>query len=138
MGDLTLECFKILAKHFKTKNEPTLFQLGRKSNIQDDPFDTYVFNVLKNGLEKKGIKCIPPRGPLISPDLVLINPRMFSRKWSEDTKCLTDLNTIVAIEIKKVERTSDGKIARATGIDFNTTPPCGTVRIYVQTYDRKD
>jgi len=53
-------------------------------------------------------------------------------------KLLTDLDTIVAIEIKKVERTSKGRIARATGIDFNTTPPCGIVRIYLHTGDHRE
>ena len=34
------------------------------------------------------------------------------------------------MEVKKLERTQTGKIARTTGLDYNTTPPCGTVRIY--------
>lgn len=30
---------------------------------------------------------------------------------------------VVGIEVKKLERTRSGKVARATGLDFNTTPP---------------
>jgi hypothetical protein len=43
---------------------------------------------------------------------------------------IDDTTRIVAIEVKKLERTSTGRIARAGGLDYNTTPPCGTVRIY--------
>ena len=35
-----------------------------------------------------------------------------------------------ATEVKKLQRSSSGGIARPSGLDFNTTPPCGTVRIY--------
>jgi hypothetical protein len=41
-----------------------------------------------------------------------------------------DLTRIVAIEVKKLQRGANGKIARSTGLDYNTTPPCGTIRIY--------
>jgi hypothetical protein len=39
-------------------------------------------------------------------------------------------NRMIAIEVKKLERTKSGKIARASGLDYNTTPPCGMVRVY--------
>lgn len=32
--------------------------------------------------------------------------------------------------MKKLERTRSGAIARPSGMDYNTTPPCGTVRVY--------
>jgi hypothetical protein len=32
--------------------------------------------------------------------------------------------------VKKLERPTGGTIARASGLDYNTTPPCGTLRIY--------
>jgi hypothetical protein len=41
-----------------------------------------------------------------------------------------DLRRIMAVEVKKLERTSSGGVARASGMDYNTTPPCGKVRIY--------
>jgi hypothetical protein len=41
-----------------------------------------------------------------------------------------DTTRIAAIEVKKLERTKTGRIARSKGLDYNTTPPCGTIRIY--------
>ena len=41
-----------------------------------------------------------------------------------------DLTRILGVEVKKLERTPGGPIARASGLDYNTTPPCGTVRVY--------
>jgi hypothetical protein len=43
---------------------------------------------------------------------------------------LQDLSRIVGLEVKKLERTSGGSVARASGMDYNTTPPCGIIRIY--------
>jgi hypothetical protein len=34
------------------------------------------------------------------------------------------------LEVKKLERAEGGTVARASGMDYNTTPPCGTVRVY--------
>ncbi len=45
--------------------------------------------------------------------------------WMRD-----DLTRIVGIEIKKLERTKSGSVARRSGLDYNTTPPCGTIRVY--------
>jgi hypothetical protein len=42
----------------------------------------------------------------------------------------SDLSRIVGIEVKKLERAPSGQIAPSTGMDYNTTPPCGTVRVY--------
>jgi hypothetical protein len=42
----------------------------------------------------------------------------------------SNLTHIVAIEVKKLERTQSGTITRPSGMDYNTTPPCGTVRVY--------
>ena len=36
----------------------------------------------------------------------------------------------MGIEVKKIERTAQGGVARASGLDFNTTPPCGRIRVY--------
>ena len=37
---------------------------------------------------------------------------------------------MMGIEVKKLERGQDGKIARASGLDYNSTPPCGAIRVY--------
>ena len=41
-----------------------------------------------------------------------------------------DTSRIVGIEVKKLERTTGGRVARASGLDYNTTPPCGRIRVY--------
>jgi len=41
-----------------------------------------------------------------------------------------DGDRIVGIEVKKLERTAQGRVARASGLDYNSTPPCGRVRVY--------
>jgi hypothetical protein len=41
-----------------------------------------------------------------------------------------DLSRIVGLEVKKLERTAQGAVARASGLDYNTTPPCGRIRVY--------
>jgi hypothetical protein len=41
-----------------------------------------------------------------------------------------DLTRIVGIEVKKLERMPSGSVARQSGLDYNTTPPCGTIRVY--------
>lgn len=39
---------------------------------------------------------------------------------------------IIGVEVKKLERGLNGQIARSTGLDYNSTPPCGQVRIYTE------
>jgi hypothetical protein len=41
-----------------------------------------------------------------------------------------DVRRIVGIEVKKLERAKNGQIARPSGLDYNTTPPCGRLRVY--------
>jgi hypothetical protein len=71
--------------------------------------------------------CQKSPGPLINPDLTIYRSDLCNGASREILK--VDTSRIVAIEVKKLERTK-GKIARATGLDYNTMPPCGTVRIY--------
>jgi hypothetical protein len=125
--DLTLQAFTILRDHFFDQNgAPKLFQLREKRNTQDNPLDEYICNVLGNHLQDS--ECVPAPGPLISPDLVLLRPEQcngVSRAALRD-----DLTRIVGIEVKKLERTKSGAVARQSGLDYNTTPPCGTIRVY--------
>lgn len=77
-----------------------------------------------------GVLCRGP-GPLITPDLVLFrSDRTLDRA--------DDLRQIVGIEVKKLERTARGTVARASGADFNTTPPCGRIRVYDANDDPMD
>lgn len=98
-----------------------------KGNVQDDPFDEHIVRVLTEGLGDDA-RCQKSSGPLISPDLVVYRP----------DACLTaprsalrdDVSRIAAVEVKKLERARSGQVARSTGMDYNTTPPCGTARVY--------
>jgi hypothetical protein len=125
--DLTLEAFAILREHFfDQKGMPKSFPLREKRNTQDNPLDEYICGMLRNHLQDS--ECVPSPGPLISPDLVLLRPGQCNgipRAALRD-----DLTRIVGIEIKKLERTKSGSVARQSGLDYNTTPPCGTIRVY--------
>jgi len=127
VADLTVEAFTILREHFfDQKGAPKPFPLREKRNTQDNPLDEYICGVLHNRLQDS--ECVPAPGPLINPDLVLLRPGRcngVSRAALRD-----DLTRVVGIEIKKLERTKSGSVARRSGLDYNTTPPCGTIRVY--------
>jgi hypothetical protein len=126
-ADLTVEAFTVLREHFFDQNRaPKPFPLREKRNTQDNPLDEYICGVLRNYLQDS--ECVPAPGPLINPDLVLLRPERcnsVSRAALRD-----DLTRIVGIEVKKLERTRSGSVARRSGLDYNTTPPCGTIRVY--------
>ena len=126
-ADLTIEAFTILREQFFDLNgTPKPFPLREKRNTQDNPLDEYICDVLGSRLQNSD--CVPSPGPLISPDLVLLCP---DRCNSVPRAALRDdLTRIVGIEIKKLERTKSGSVARRSGLDYNTTPPCGTIRVY--------
>lgn len=127
-SDLSIEAFKILRKTFFADNlTPIEFDLRDKRNTQDDPFDEFVADVLDK-LLPNDVKCQRAPGPLITPDIALARPELCSGV-SRDT-LRTDLTRMMGIEVKKLERGQDGKIARASGLDYNSTPPCGTIRVY--------
>jgi hypothetical protein len=126
ISDLVVDTFLLLRDTFFDKDGmPIPFKLREKRNTQDDPFDEYVANILSSGL--KDTVCQKSPGPLISPDLTVYRPEFCDNMPRDVLK--SDTTRIVAIEVKKLERIK-GKIARASGMDYNSTPPCGTVRIY--------
>ena len=126
LKDLAVEAFIVLRNELIDENgKPKQFWLREKRNTQDDPFDEYIHSLLKENLEN--INCTKAPGPLITPDIVLWRPSLIN-KVSDKTE-IKDERLILGIEIKKLERRS-GKVARPTGIDYNTTPPCGIIRIY--------
>jgi len=125
--DLTIEAFTILREHFfNQKGMPKSFPLREKRNTQDNPLDEYICGMLRNHLQDS--ECVPSPGPLISPDLVLFRPSQCNGVPRAALR--NDLTRIVGIEIKKLERTKSGSVARQSGLDYNTTPPCGTIRVY--------
>lgn len=127
MKDIITEAFLALRDHFfDKKGRPIPFQLRDKRNTQDDPFDEYLTTEVLAHLE--GITCVKASGPLITPDMVLFRPDLCHDAERDDL--VDDLERIVGIEVKKLERTAKGGVARASGLDYNTTPPCGRVRVY--------
>jgi len=111
---------------FDSCGRPKRFTLREKRNTQDDPFDEYLATDVLSELE--GIACARASGPLISPDMVLYRPSQCV--GASVNQLADDTNRIIGIEVKKLERTTHGGVARSSGLDYNTTPPCGRVRVY--------
>jgi hypothetical protein len=127
-SDLAVETFLLLRhKFFDAKGNPVSFPLRDKRNTQDDPLDEYISEILKRDMLNNA-SCIKAPGPLITPDLVVLRSEICKDSTLQQLR--DDLSRIIAVEVKKLERAKSGMIARVSGLDFNTTPPCGTVRIY--------
>lgn len=127
-SDLLAETFLVLRHAFFDRRAASrVYQLRDKRNTQDDPFDEHVHRLLSENLPQN-TTCVKAPGPLITPDLVVMR-RALCNGVSREALTL-DLARIAAIEVKKLERTGGGGIARSSGMDYNTTPPCGTVRVY--------
>ena len=128
MTDLTAAAFLVLRNaFFQAGLSVAPYSLKDKRNTQDDPLDTHICQVFTDKLAKDTY-CFKASGPLITPDLVLLRPEQC--EGQERAALRADPSRIVAIEVKKLERQKGGAVARASGMDYNTTPPCGTVRVY--------
>jgi len=128
MDDLAAQAFLTLRSAFyDAEAVPQSFRLRDKRNTQDDPLDEYVHRSLAKALSRQ-VDCERAPGPLVSPDLVLL--RRKSCREAHRESLVDDPTRIIALEVKKLERQPSGAVARASGMDYNTTPPCGTVRIY--------
>lgn len=126
-SDLTADVFCILHDmFFEDGCLPKSFPLRMKSNTQDDPLDEYVAKVLTT--ELKDAVCQKAPGPLVSPDIVIYRRELCEQAQRQSLRA--DPTRIFGLEVKKLERSSAGRIARSTGLDYNTTPPCGTIRVY--------
>ncbi len=136
LTDLVKESFLILRNSFFGKGtKPKPYRLRDKRNTQDDPLDEYIHKLLSDQIPGD-IDCLKAPGPLITPDLVVLRPEVCKR--TTRVSLTSNLTHIVAIEVKKLERTQSGAIARPSGMDYNTTPPCGTVRVYDSSGDVLD
>jgi len=126
--DLSVGTFLLLRRaFFDVGTRPKAFRLRDKRNTQDDPLDEYVHSLLSRGLPRN-VTCLRAPGPLITPDLVVLRPD--ACKGVRRSVLASDTSRIMALEVKKLERAHGGSVARASGMDYNTTPPCGTVRVY--------
>jgi len=126
--DLVAKAFLVLRDAFFARDgEARLFALRDKRNTQDDPFDEYVCKSLNERLREDAV-CVGAPGPLITPDMVVMRPELCG--VATRAELADDLSRIVGLEVKKLERIRTGGVARASGMDYNTTPPCGRVRVY--------
>lgn len=126
--DLSVLAFSALRKRFFTANgKPIEFDLRDKRNTQDDPFDVEIYETLRAGIGND-VEMVRAPGPLVSPDMVILRPSLCAGKSQIELR--SNSMALMAIEVKKVERGSNGQVARASGMDYNSTPPCGTVRAY--------
>lgn len=108
---------------FDSDGNPQSFYLRPKENTQDDPFDEYIQKELADRLSDLNVE---GSSPLVSPDIAIYDPDRVTQLSGR----VDDLQSIVSVEVKKLERTAAGNISRASGLDYNSTPPCGTVRVH--------
>lgn len=127
MTNLAVDVFLTLSMlFFDADGNPKRFSLREKRNTQDDPLDEHIADQLEKRLDDAVCKKAP--GPLITPDLIVFRPELCENVSPSILR--NDLTRILAVEVKKIERSERGTVARSSGLDYNTTPPCGTVRVY--------
>ena len=127
MTDIPSIAFRVLRNRLFGDDGRTIpFELRDKQNTQDDPLDEFLAEDVLDGIS--GIVTKKANGPLISPDMVLYRTDLNDDTGRRVTEFTTD--SIIGLEVKKLERTRQGTVARASGLDYNTTPPCGQIRVY--------
>jgi hypothetical protein len=126
--DLPVEAFFALRRSFfDVGGEPVPFDLRDKRNTQDDPFDEHTLKVLEENLP--GTLIAQSSGKqLVSPDIAIADVERALAVLSAGYAPTTQ--DCIGLEVKKVERGAGGQVARGSGIDYNSTPPCKTVRVY--------
>lgn len=126
--ELPVEAFLVLSEHFFPRGKGRLhFSLREKRDTQDDPLDKYICRVLGRGLGE-GATVEESTGPLVSPDMVVYRPTTCA--GASRAELSTSEQSVFGIEVKKLKRTASGSIARASGLDYNTTPPSGFLQVY--------
>ncbi|PSR58713.1 hypothetical protein C8259_29690 [Nocardia nova] len=115
---------------FDADGRPVPFELPDKKDTQDDPFDQLIRDRLDARLPS-GVKVLSSGKKLVSPDLVVARPEETSLLINGGEEM--DMRRIIAIEVKKVNADSAGNAARASGMDYNSTPPCSHVTIHSKT-----
>lgn len=82
---------------------------------QDDPFDDWVEDKLREGLGNE--YDVYHAGKLQTPDLVVRNKRN---------------NSIIGIEVKKISQKPNGADSRGLTLDYNSCLPCGSTLVKVE------
>lgn len=127
MSDLPTLAFLALRNHFFDETgKPIPFNLRDKSQTQDDPLDEMMASIVLSQIP--GVSCIKSSGSLTSPDLALYREERCQKLGPEELA--EDLEALLTIEVKKIRREKSGSVARASGADYNSTPPCGRILVY--------
>lgn len=127
--DLPASAFSAIAHTlFAADSGPRSFTLPPKGQTQDDPFDVYIHNAITARVPP-GITCVRAKGSLIAPDMVLLSRRAATVHRADLEQ---DPTAAMGLEVKKLERSRSGVVARASGMDFNSTPPSGKIIVYDQ------
>lgn len=136
-NDLSARAFVVLRRHlFDHDGVSRPFALRDKRQTQDDPLDEYLHAVLAQELESTDLRVQRAPGPLITPDIVLFSPEVLSDQLTSREPI--PRSTAVGIEVKKLQRTASGRVARATGLDFNTTPPSEQIIVWHGSKERAE
>jgi len=110
---------------FNADGNPVAVKLGPKATPQDDPSDEHLANDVFAAISD--ISCVKAPRPLITPDVAPSYPDLHRRESRHRLR--EDLRRLVAFEVKKLERTPEGSVARASWLDYSATPPYGRVRV---------
>lgn len=128
--DMAVAAFLALrAEFFDAELAPLPFQLRDKGNTQDDPLDEHIASRLDDGTPHD-VVVVAATGPLISPDMVVATPEGVREIRGHEDELGT--SEAVGVEVKKLERTKAGGIARPGGIDYNSTPPSKTISVFYE------
>jgi hypothetical protein len=126
-GDLGAAVFAALASEFRqVGGEPIPFTLRDKRNTQDDPFDVHIGAVLNSRLPER-VRVFVSGKPLVSPDLVIARPEEARVLMTGSSRDLDSCHAI-GIEVKKLDWSATGP-TRSTGMDYNSTPPCSSIKV---------
>ncbi|HZQ25252.1 MAG TPA: hypothetical protein VFA89_20865 [Terriglobales bacterium] len=132
--DLTVEVFRLIRKTFwNDAGQSIACTLRIKGINQDDPLDEYIVKVAQENLPKNAtaVRSLTRgkqnTGSLTCPDFVVYRPELCAGQ--SQAVLAIDLTRIVGIEVKKLDFVA-GKQNRDKAMDFNSTPPCGTIRVY--------
>ncbi|CAO3375351.1 hypothetical protein [Azospirillum argentinense] len=106
---------------------PKPYVIRDKKDTPDDPLDEMIAARLAETLAP-GMAASKATGPLITPDMALYRPGLCDGVPAAAIS--SDLRRAVGIEVKRLKPTRNSDMARMSGMDFNSTPPCGTARIY--------
>lgn len=128
--DLPAAIFVVLAAAlFNGDGVPVPFGLADKRNTQDDPLDQYITQILNDELPDQ-LFVIPSAKKLVSPDIVVARPEEYQLLRAGGTDL--DQRAIVGVEVKKLERDARGNAARASGLDYNSTPPSESIKVIAE------